>query len=89
MKKQKLKKIPKYKPNQLLEVEWLDAETVASWVTPQEAIKEPQSKFITAGYYSGMDKKFLYLSWSIGIKGNLQRSKASIPLGCIEKITRK
>ncbi len=85
-----IKKILNYKPNQLLEVEWLDAETVAGWVTPHYAVEEPKSKFKTVGYFSGKDKKYLYLSWSIGIEGNNhQRAKDSIPLGCIEKITKK
>jgi len=82
-------KIAKYKLNQLLEVTWLDAETVADWVTPKQAIGEPKSTFKTVGYFSGKDKKFLYLSWVIGIGGNLQRSKDSIPLGCIKKIVKK
>ena len=83
------KKLPNYKLNQLLEITWLDAETVAGWVSPQEAVKEPQAKFRTVGYFSGKDKKYLYLSWSIGLDGNPQKSKESIPLGCIEKIVRK
>jgi len=76
----------KYKQDQLLEVIWLDAETVVGWITPEEAIKEPKSKFKTIGYFSGIDKEFLYLSWSMGIEGNPQRTKDSIPLGCIKKI---
>jgi len=78
--------IMKYKQDQLLEVIWIDADTVVDWITPEEATEKPKSKFKTIGYFSGIDKEFLYLSWSIGIEGNLDRTKDSIPLGCIKKI---
>lgn len=82
-------KIPKYKLNQILEITWLDAQTVAGWVSPTEAVKDPKATFKTIGYFSGQDDKYIYLAWSMGIEGNTDRSKESIPLGCIEKITRR
>lgn len=84
-----IKKLPKYKPDQLLEVVWLDAECVVDWIHPPLTTSFPKSKFSTVGYFSGADDKYLYLSWAIGIEGNPQRSKDSIPLGCIEKIRKK
>lgn len=85
----KKKKLPKYKPNQILEITWLDAQTVAGWVSPEESVKDPKATFKTIGYFNGQDDKYIYLAWSIGINNNPDRSKESIPLGCIQKIVRK
>lgn len=78
-----------YKPNQLLEVEWVDAESDSTWETKEEIEMPVKADFRTIGYFIRIDKKHLYLSWAIGINGNESRSKDSIPLGCIIKITRK
>jgi len=78
----------RYKKNELLVVDWIDAETIADWVDEVGSTTPPSALFRTAGFYSGKDKKFFYLSWSIGLEKNYQRSKDSIPLGCITKIER-
>ena len=84
-----MKKPPKYKQNQLLEVLWTDAESNVDWEAKDEIEKPTKADFKTIGYFTRTDKKYLYLSWAVGINGNEQRSRDAIPLGCIEKITRK
>ena len=79
-------KMSKYKPNQILEVEWVDAESNSTWETKDEIEMPTKADFRTIGYFTRIDKKHLYLSWAIGINGNEQRSRDSIPLGCINKI---
>lgn len=79
-------RIPKLKPNDLVEVIWIDAETTASWVSIKEARQYPAATFKTVGYYLKHDKEALYICHSIGTKPDSTCIRSFIPFGCIKKI---
>ena len=76
-------------PNTLVEVHWIDAETVSGWTEPDDfpKIKPPSIK--TVGYYSHCQKSKGKILWIV-VKHSLADSGAGdytvIPYGCITKL---
>ena len=77
-----------YKPNEKLEVYWLDAVMGSSWERREDAIKRPKkADSFTLGYFLHKDDEFIYLASSIGTCEDSEvGSVASIPLGMIKTI---
>ena len=75
-----------FQPNDLVEAIWIDAESDSGWMDEEGVSKPPKTKFKTVGYFSRSDSDYLYLSWSIGIEGNKDRSRDVIPWGCIKNV---
>ena len=74
------------KPNDLIAVIWIDAESDPSWINIEISKKPPKARVKTYGEYLYHDEDYLYITWSIGIDGNTDCSRDSIPLGCIKNI---
>ena len=76
----------RYATNDLIEVQWFDAEIVGGWVSQSTCTVSPNTLFKTVGYFTYIDEDFLIISPTIGLGRNTKRGKISIPLGSIKNI---
>jgi len=70
----------------IVSVIWLDAEQASRWISQEDAATKPNATFRSIGFFNGVDGDYIYLSDTIGIDGNTDRTKWSIPTGSIKKI---
>jgi hypothetical protein len=76
-----------FKPEQLIEIDWLDAFSNSGWQSEEEARKRPFDVACrTIGYFLQQDKDFIWVSHSIGWSKGAKRDVMLIPIGCIQKI---
>jgi hypothetical protein len=81
----------KLKPNELVEIQWLDTTTTAEWTTPLEIDKATPVFAKTIGYYHGCKRIGKKVRW-VTLKHNLcsdgNADFTVIPFGCIVKMER-
>ena len=78
----------KYRKDTVLEVEFLDVNTDPEWLDADKAMTRPPAEDVDArcvGFFSKVDKEFLYLSSMVLGKGG-ERDRTVIPVGCIKRI---
>ena len=83
-------KIPKLKKYDVVKIKWIDSYTIASgaWIDEEEIDSEGDGHIESVGYYLEKSQTQLILcqSYYKG-QGNIQGG-FSIPLGCIQEVTK-